>query len=407
MVEFLQGVGTKIVAVILTVSGMAGGVLAIAQNRLDPHHETAAIVTTMVTVVPAVTPSTTPSALPKITPNLLPIVKLASTSKLVNKTISKPTSTIVAQAKKTVPPITPVAVAASTTARPATPAATSTTITAQWLLANTALSFKPNLDGSLRGVFTATTSAQTLTWGVNDATIGGTNGIPPFAFSFSCDPLLGIQDQSFNVRTYYRCTMGFAATTGSDLSTHSKNVQFETGPGQLVVTLPQAMDTILTDQGSNNGGFVFTNNDADPITVTGLTIDISYQGLTLLQGPLTLRFLDPSTNASLFDYNMESVPANPAGQFSYATTGVTIPLSLKIPGMKAELLPFEILGAHLMSVSGLNPTITITLRNVATTESDVPAVVNAAQVQWSCVVAVAGYDPNATSGPYADGTVCK
>jgi hypothetical protein len=402
MVEFLQSIGTKIVAAILASSAIASGALATAQTKLDPPPETASIVSNLVVshVTPAPAPTVVPFVPAVITPNLLPAVAITPTSTTAKK-IKK--SAAVAVAIATSPKSTPTA----------SPTVATPTITAQWLLDNTKLSFRPNFDGTLKGIFTATVGAQPLTWGVDDQFIGGTNGIPQFVFSFSCTPVpvtppSNASDQTpfFTVRTSYDCTIGFAATVGTDRAERSKDMKFTTGTGQLAVTLPPTMDAVLAN-GTNNGGVVFTNTDSDPITITGLTLDISYQGLSTIQGPLTLHFLDPVTSASLFNYDMETVPAVTGVPFSYATTGVTIPLSFTIPAGSPKLLPLQILGAHLLNITGLNPTITLTLQNVTTNATDVPVIMSAKQIEWSCTVALTGYDPNATSGPYADGTVCR
>ena len=46
------------------------------------------------------------------------------------------------------------------------------------------------------------------------------------------------------------------------------------------------MATVL-QSGENDGGFVFNNSSAEAVTVTGLTLDVSYTALNVVAGPLS------------------------------------------------------------------------------------------------------------------------
>ena len=214
------------------------------------------------------------------------------------------------------------------------------------------------------------------------------------------------QSPTFNVRASYACTINLTPISGSSRQTQSKQYSFTTGAGQLVVTPPSYMNTVLKDN-ENFGGFVFRNDDAEPVTITGLDIDVSYTALNIADSPLVLRFMDPSTELSLTDYHLENLAVNPSLPYTHAETNIHIPLSFTINASSPKMLPIKILGAHRMSISGVDPTITVTLREVATNQSVTKIVLGSAKLSWSCIVAVGAYDPNATSGPYATGRACQ
>ncbi len=349
-----------------------------------------------------VTPIDTASSEAQVTPGLLPQVHLLSP-----KTAAKTTKTAVTTTKKPA--------AAAPTPAPAPPVQKSTAVTAQSFLDATTLSFKEEADGPYKMVLTTNAgSAGTLTWALGDATIGGSGSLPSFSTDFSCNPipnlpLQGATDQNptFDVRTSYNCSISLTPLSGANRATQSKQFSFTTPPGAFFVTAPSSMDTVLQSN-ENDGGFVFRNNDAEPIMVSNLTLDVSYTALNVAYGPLVLRFIDPATELPLgSDYHLESLAADPSLPYTNVGTGIQIPVSFTIGPTSQKLLPLELLGVHWMSISGVNPTMTITLRAVATDQSQGKAVLNAAVLSWSCIVATEAYDPNATSGAYASGLACQ
>lgn len=291
----------------------------------------------------------------------------------------------------------------------------STTVTASSLLDATTISFREQLDGPYHLVLaTKAGTGTTITWGLDETTIGGTGSIPSFSVAYSCDPLPNLplpgasdQNPTFNVRASYDCTISLTPTTGNDRRTQSKQFSFTTPAGQLIITPPHAMSTVLQPS-KDDGGFVFKNNDTNPITVTGLTLDVSYTALNLSTGPLVLRFINPSNDASFGDYHLEDLAANPTIPYTHTGTGITIPLSLAIGPTQEKLLPLRLLGVNVMRISGIDPTVTITLRDITMNQSDAGTkILSRALLSWSCIVSFEQYDPNATSGPYATGQACR
>jgi hypothetical protein len=418
MVDALQGIGDKLVAIIMATAAIANGLFTTAQTpAVPPNRETATIYSaatsstrisgvvihqlgvngTLIAETPAA--GTTIGTSTQVTGSL-PVIKLSPLKVAATKTVPAPAP----KAQKTPAPKAPAAPTVMTTP---------VVMTSQWLLDNTELSFKQKRDGTFEAVFTVAVNAQTLAWGITDTSVGGSGGIPRFAFSASCDPPLEIpapdlpdQIPFFKVRTTYDCTIGFAATSGNDQRLLTKKLHLTTGAGQLVIFPPSSMNTVLTND-TNNGGLVFNNQDADPVTVTKLTVDLSYTGLSATDRPLVLRILDPVSEATLYDYHMENMPAVPGTPYTYATTGVEIPVRFTLGAASEKVLPVQLLGVHRLSVVGSDPRVTITLRALASDQSDVPVVLTNSEIHWTCVVTLAAYDPNATSGPFATGLACR
>jgi hypothetical protein len=166
------------------------------------------------------------------------------------------------------------------------------------------------------------------------------------------------------------------------------------------------MNTVL-HSGENDGGFVFNNEDTQPVTISNLTVDVSYTALNTEAGPIVLRIVDPTTGNSLGDYHLESITKDPVIPYTYGQLGIQIPLSFVLGAQKQKLLPIELLGADPMQIQGVNPTFTLTLRGVTTAPVVSKLIITAAQIAWSCVVPIGGFDPNATSGAFAAGTACQ
>lgn len=353
---------------------------ALAQNIVASVSTSTAPTSTMNDVVS--------SAPPAIQAGLLPLVKMPPF-----KPTNKPTSTAALSEKVAVP---------------AVPA----TITARSLLDATTLNAIERYDGPYK--VTLTTAAGTygkITWGIEATTL--TVGKSVFSVSSSCNPApnvpaIGASDRSltFDMQTSYACTIGLTPDFGSNRIAQSKQFSFTTGTGQLVVTQPSSMDTLLHD-GVDLGGFVFNNESAHAITITGLGLDISYTALNT-GNPLLLKFLDPATNAQLADYHMETIAASLAAPYMHMGTGVTIPLSFTINAGTQKMLPLSIIGVQRLQIGGVDPAITITVRKVVFNQNLNRTVLNSASISWSCVVVpIGGYNPNATSGPYASGRGCS
>jgi hypothetical protein len=333
--------------------------------------------------------------------NLLPTIKI----KLMRSSV-----VVAANASITASPAAaPKKIVASTTSSAPT---SSIAVTAQSFLNATALTAVERRDGPYE-VHLATDlgSAGTIAWDLSETSVGG-GLIPSFPMSYSCDPMpipavTGSSDQNptFTPRTSYTCTLSLTPQSGNDLRTQSKSFSFITPPGQLMVTAPSAIGTVLKN-GENDGGFVFTNEDTEPITITQMTLDISYTGLSTVYGPLVFRVVNPVNGQPDGDYHLENLPAITGQQYTFGQSGMVIPASLTIPAGGQKLLPIQVLGVDTMSIQGVNPSMTVTLRGITTNRTDSNAVINGAQLAWSCVVSFVSYDPNATSGAVADGDAC-
>ncbi len=289
-----------------------------------------------------------------------------------------------------------------------------TAVTARSLLDATTLSVSEEHDGPYKVTFV--TDAGTygkIPWSLDDATLTVSESMPSFSVSFSCNPLPNTpnpsapdQNPTFDVRASYTCTIDFTPTSGSDHRTQSKQFSFATGAGQLIITPPSSMNTMLNNN-ANFGGFIFRNDDTQPITITGLDIDVSYRGLNIINTPLVLRVENPATGVSLVDYHLEKLAADPSSSYAYAGTDIHIPLSFTLGATSQKMLPVDILGVQRLSIYGINPTIAVTLRGVTTNQNMNKIVLSSPKISWSCIVPLGAYDPNATSGPYATGQACQ
>jgi hypothetical protein len=378
----------------------------------------AALIQTVAAPSPAPSPSVAISE-PQITPGLLPQVNIPSpktTGKTTGKTAATTTIKTIAKNSPAKNPATSTQKTATTQTAPTAPApAAATALTAQSLLAATTLSFIENLDGPYKMVLTTNAgTAGTVTWSLGDATIGGNGSLPKFSVAYSCSPIpnlpiVGATDlnPTFDVRTSYNCTVSLTPLSGKDQTTQSKQFSFTTPVGAFIVTAPSSMNTVL-QSGQNDGGFVFNNEDSRPVAVNSVKLDVTYTGLIVAYGPLVLRITDPTTGLPVAaDYHLENLAADPSRPYTYTGTDIQIPLSFTIGPASQKMLPLQVLGVHWMSISGVDPTMTITLRDVATDQSGGKTIVHPAVLSWSCTVATVAYDPNATSGVFASGEVCR
>lgn len=432
MLNFFQGITQKIaLALAVSLAGVAGLACqsqvttstipavaapqtAIIESTLVPVQLPPATSTISTTSVVSATSTTfttstssatsTTSSSPTLTgtadviPNLLPLVALppfvTTTTKKISLAKTIATTTTIVAIKK-IPPIS-VAIPA------AAPMPSAAPITAQLFLDDTAVSLKNDLNGLDRLTFvTNLGNAGTLSWGLLDTTVGGTGSIPEFDVTSSCNPPPAIptaddpnQNPIFQVRTSYDCTISLTPLTGTDLRAVSKDFTFTTPPGRVVVSVAPDTDTLLQNN-TNNGGFTFDNQDTQPITITGLTVDLSFNGVNV-SNLFVLRFADPVTGVSLFDHPLTNSPE----------TGVSIPLSLTIPAGIQKVLPVEAIGVNILQVNGTTPTVTVVLRGVTLSDSAVTTQIVSSQISWSCVVPTAAYDPYATSSPFLSGQAC-
>jgi hypothetical protein len=184
----------------------------------------------------------------------------------------------------------------------------------------------------------------------------------------------------------------------------SKDFKFETDPGRLVIS-GVANGTTLLQDGENDGGFVFDNQDSQPMTITGLTIDASFTALTT-SSPLVLRFTDPKTGSSLFDYHLETAPTDPTAEYTESQVGISIPLSFTIAGNTSKMLPVEALGVHKWQLSGTSPAVQVVLRAAKLQQANIKTFFVSPQIVWMCAVPVGGYNPFATSSAFLNGEAC-
>jgi hypothetical protein len=284
-------------------------------------------------------------------------------------------------------------------------------LTAQALLNQTTVSLAQGLDSTARATFTTNAGAAgKISWDLTTTMIGGgSNGtssaIPSFAVSTSCTPPPTTplpsdanQNPTFAVRTAYDCTVSLTPQSGTDRRAVTKDFDFTTAPGRLVASVAAETNSLLQDN-TNLGGFTFDNQDSEPVTITGLTVDVSFNGVSTSTGLLVLRFANPVTGASLYDYPLATAAAGGSA------TGVSIPLSLTIPANTAKALPVDALGVSVLAVSGSNPSVNVVLRGVTVNDSIATQLISP-RISWSCVVPTTAYDPYATSSPFLSGQVC-
>ncbi len=334
-----------------------------------------------------------------VTPGLLPVVALTPGKLLKQRTATAPKLAL----KMLAPTVSP---------QPAS-TAPQTALSAQAFLAGTTLAPRP-YGGVYKAVFSTNAGAgAALSWGLDAATLGGTALAPQFSVSYSCDPppnmpLPGDANQipTFNVRSSYTCTVSLTPLSGNDRRIQSRSFSFSTGAGPFTVTTPAALATVLRN-GENDGGFVFNNQDTLPVTVTGLTLDVSYTALNTGAGPMVLQILDPVAGTPIAEQHLEDIPADPTAAYTHARSGIVIPLSFTIKPMTQKLLPLRIMGVSVMGIPDATPTINVVLKNVAADQASGAALANNIALSWSCIVPPTGYDPNATSGPYATGQACR
>ena len=298
--------------------------------------------------------------------------------------------------------------------KPAPTEALPSVITGDWLLGKTTNTLKQKLDGTSELLLDTDLGNGThIGWGLADTGVGGTGLVPRFDASYTCSPFpdfsINDADQKhpyFKVRTSYHCTMSLTPSSGSDKRTQSKVFSFETGPGKLIVTPPLTMSSLLKD-GKNESGFVFDNQDDKPLTITKLTIDISFTALNTASTPLVVRFLDPKTELSIFDYHAESLPADSSDPHTQSGTNAEVPLSFTLGAHSQKMLPVQMVGVSKLNIAGVNPAITVIVRSVTTDSADVGVVLRQSQISWTCITPTEAYNPLATSSIFMTGQACR
>ncbi len=288
------------------------------------------------------------------------------------------------------------------------------TITAASFMDATTLSTSERRDGPYKIVLTTNAGTYgTIVWDLNRTNLSIGAPAQNFSISYSCDPPPSMpdfdafdQNPMFTVQAPYTCTIGLTPTSGSDRRIQSKQFSFTAGVGQLFITSQSSMYTVLQNN-LNSGGFVFKNDDTDPVTVTGVDIDASYRGLDTTDNPLLMRFKNPVGETPLAEYDLASLTADASLSYSYSGTNIHIPLSFTINAGDQKLLPINILGVHRLSIYGVDPIVAITLRHVTIDKSANKIVIGTAKISWSCIVPAGAYDPNSTTGPYATGQACQ
>jgi hypothetical protein len=406
MFQLLQNLAQQVFA------GIAGFVLALGGLVTNPRVIT--ITPTETATISHIVAATPPPAEPfasssgeLITTSSASLQKPTSTP-----TLSVATKTQNAQAISVATKTLPVATPSQLQVVPPPPPVLQP-ITAQSFLEATTLSLKPAYGGTYTAALDTTISGERLSWTLGAQTLGGTGLVPKFTVAFLCDPPTDApantadHNQIFTVRTAYRCTVSLTPTTGDDRRTQNKLFSFETGGGFLTVQRAPVMDTVLKND-KNTGGFVFINQDTLPLTVNGLMLDIAYTGLNAdTRNPLVLRFLEPGSEQTLLEHHLETIPEDLGKQFSHTQNGLTLPITFTIEPASQKMLPVHLLGVRKMSVLGINPTVTIALRETKINRGDVKTVLNSAALSWMCIVSFESFNPNATSGPYVSGTVCR
>lgn len=287
-------------------------------------------------------------------------------------------------------------------------------ITAEWLLNQTTLSLTQKIDGAYKvGLTTNVGVLGTFSWDLLSQTIGGTGGIPQFRPSFSCtdppdipSPDANDQNPSFAVRTAYVCNIALTALTGNDKRTQTKQFSFQTGPGRVIVGVASNVNTVLQD-GQNEGGFVFNNQDTEPVTITNLTLQLSFTALSTSSSPLVVRFINPKDNSLLAESHMENLPGDPSSSYTHSGTNIAVPISFTIDAQTQKLLVADIFGVQKYAFNGINPAVTVVMQSITATPSDVKITLANPHIVWSCIVPTGFFDPNATSSPFMMGTACR
>lgn len=174
----------------------------------------------------------------------------------------------------------------------------------------------------------------------------------------------------------------------------------------MTVMLSRSTDRVLKD-GINRSGFLFSNYDSGPVTVTRLFIDVSWNGLNTYDTPLILRFINSATDKTLYDYHLESLPEDPASPGVHRVKGAEIPLSFDVNAMNERSLLVQVLGVKKLSVLGSRPSVNVSLKNVTTNQTDVRTVLQQINITWACTVPTVMYNPLDPDQIFTSGEACR
>ena len=289
----------------------------------------------------------------------------------------------------------------TTTKNIVVPISTST-ITAQGLLNNTTTTFKQVYGGAYEAAFITMANGQSVPWLLDSTSFGGVSGIPLMTADISCNPPPNTDVTSpdnqlrFAISTTYTCTISLTPLTGSDRRIQTKTLTFTTPSGQLTIYRAPSMNSLLAND-ENDGGIVFSNTDPNPITITGLTLDVSYRYLTTATRPLILRLLAPDTGIQLSDYHLESLPADASLPYANSNPSLNASVVFTVPGASQKMLPLEIFGVSKMLMTNTSPNVAISVRSVTTNRNGLKIIYNNPTITWTCNVTLGNYDPNGTS----------
>lgn len=392
MIGFLDGIGQKIAVGITALLALSGGFGSPKNIVLRPL-ETANIVQ-VVTTVTVVAPPV------PVTPGLLPVV---ATSTKYLFTAKKSATAATTAAKPAPKPAASAAASAAAVAAVPAPAIPAKNMTADEFLAQTALSMIQKSDSTYKAALTTKISGgQSISWDLASGFVGGSGSVPRFSFAFSCDPPANpapimSNDLSpwFTMRTSYACSVALTPLSGADQRTRTRSFPVQTGPGRLVITGVNTNNVL--QNGMNEGGFSFDNQDAKPVTVTGITFDARFTALSTSSGPLVLRFSDARTGEILYDYHMENLPVDTTMAYTQRGKNITIPLDFAVASTTKKLLTIQTLGVHRSLYENTKPTISIMLDGISTNVPDAQPLITSPEVAWSCLVVLNQYDPNTAS----------
>lgn len=255
------------------------------------------------------------------------------------------------------------------------------------LLGRTSYILHQNPDGTYWMGFSTNLSdwgLPDLKWDPAGQTVGGVNGMPTFNVAFDCNPPQN-QSQfissaaSFNIRTPYVCTLSVANSAGQAAK---KEFDFTTGIGFLTVSGARGSSNLLKSDLSTNN-IAFTNTDDDPVTITGLSMDVSSTALNFGPGS-SVKFKDYNDNV-LDQYDLTSASQDQARQYGKKAQNINVPLSLTIPPHTSKVLFIEVGNISFLYVDS-DPALALALSEITFDRSDmkISFLQNPIPIYWTC-----------------------